>query len=115
MPLTYTPTKHHVDLWGEEQGQVKGPGKGSNELREEMQSGEAGTHIPCFSVGRKWGLPACHFQPGSYGAKHPISLSLWNVHRYLPQQGGRLAYNEAMASAYGRLGDTHGTKWSCCR
>lgn len=80
-----------------------------------MRSGEAGTHRPCSSVGNKWGLPACQFQSESYGAEHPISLSLWNVHRYVPQLGGRLAYSEAMANAYRRLGDTHGTKWRCCR
>lgn len=79
MPLTHTPTKHHVDLWGGNRGQAKeGPGKESNELSEEIQTGEAGTHTLCFS-GKKVGatcLLSSQFQPDSYIAEHPISLSL---------------------------------------
>lgn len=58
-------------------------------------------------------LVVCQLQPESYGAEHPQAVS--RVFIDLPQLGGRLAYNGAMANAYRRLVDTRGAKWRHCR
>ena len=92
------------------------PGKGSNELSEELKTGEAGPHT-MFLHGEEVGatcLVSSQFRPENYGAEHPSSLSLFRTFIGLPQLGDRLAYSETMANASREL-DTHGTTWRHCR
>lgn len=80
-----------------------------------MQKGKAGTHT-LFLSGEDVEDPclfSSQLQPESYGAEDPQAVS--RVFIDLPQLGGRLAYNGAMANACRRLVATCGAKWRHCR